>query len=400
MRCAHFDCYSGAAGDMILAALIDAGLQPTTLHALIDRLSLPGVTLHVSRVQRNGIAAAHVDVQLDPAHQKAHRHLPQILDIIARAGLPATVSACAERIFRRLAEAEAKVHGISIDKVHFHEVGAADAIVDIVGACVGLRELNIERITASPIAAGSGIVRCAHGELPVPAPATAELLRGVPLAACDEAGELTTPTGAAILTTVAHEWGALPPMRISEVGYGAGTRENRSRPNVLRITIGESDAGDETDADLVTVLETQLDDLPPQNVAFAADRLLEAGALDAFLVPIVMKKGRPGQLLTVLCRPGDVARLERVMFRETSTLGIRRHDCARHKLARTHERIETAYGPIRVKLGRQGDAVQQVWPEYEDCAAAAREHNVPLTTIQQAAQEAWQHEHESDTGRT
>lgn len=389
MKCGYFDCFCGAAGDMILAALLDAGLELETLQDVATRLRLPEVTLSVERVQRGGLAGLHLNVQIQASHAPHHRHLPDILDRIAQANLSAATTERAGRIFQRLAEAEAKAHGISPAQVHFHEVGAADALVDIVGACAGLEALGLERIICSPVPVGSGTVTCAHGVLPVPAPATAELLRGVPLADCDAPGELTTPTGAAILTTLTDSYGPLPAMRVQHVGYGAGTRENRARPNILRLLIGEVPTAAPAESDLVTVLEAQVDDATGQTVAYACERLLAAGALDAFVVPIIMKKGRPGQLVTVLCRPDDSVTLEDVLFRDTTTFGIRRQQCYRTKLTRTEVTVATPFGPIRLQVGRRGDAVVQAWPEYEECAAAARRANVSLRAVQEAALSAW-----------
>jgi uncharacterized protein (TIGR00299 family) protein len=397
MRCAYFDCFSGAAGDMILAAMLDAGLDREALRAQILRLRLPGVELAVETVRRGGLRGTHLQVLASPETGHAHRHLPQILKIIAAAELPARAAERATRIFSRLAEAEATVHGVAVEQVHFHEVGAADAIVDIVGTCIGLELLGVERIICAPLPTGHGTVSCAHGVLPVPAPATAELLRGIPLADCDEPGELTTPTGAAILTTLADAFGGLPAMRITSIGYGAGTRENQNRPNLLRLVLGQlgNDPAPQPGQERVVVLETQIDDATGQAVAYATSRLLEAGALDAFTVPIVMKKGRPGQLLTVLCRPEDAAALEELLFRETTTFGVRRHECQRTVLERFHETVSTPFGPIRVKIGRRAGAVFQAWPEYEDCADAARSSGRPLREVQDAARRSWAERHGS-----
>ncbi len=390
MRCGFFDCFSGAAGDMILAALVSAGYPLEALQELVRRLRLPGVEVESSQVRRAGLAGTQIRVIVPPEAQRAHRHLPHILELIAAAGLPPDVAENARRIFRRLAEAEAAVHGVTPEQVHFHEVGAADAIVDVVGACAGLHALGIERLVCAPIPTGSGTVQCEHGLMPVPAPATAELLKGVPLAACDEPGELTTPTGAAILTTLAAGFGPLPALRISAIGYGAGTRDSRTRPNILRLLIGElEDAPPADEQDTVIVLETQIDDATGQAIAHAAARLLEAGALDVYAVPIVMKKGRPGQLLTVLCRDSEAAALEDLLFAETTTFGIRRHTCSRHMLARRHETVATPFGPLRIKVGQRGGRVVQAWPEYDDCARAAREHSAALREVQAAALRAW-----------
>lgn len=390
MRIAYFDCFSGAAGDMILAALIDAGWPAERLHWLVNQLGLPGVSATVEKVKRHGIAATHVRVVIGPEAIKKHRHLHHIRDIIdAAAGLPPRMKDNALAVFRRLAEAEAAVHQTTIEKVHFHEVGAADAIVDIVGACLGLADLGVERTFCSPIPTGHGTVTCEHGVMPVPAPATALLLRGVPLAACDEPGELTTPTGAAVLTTLAGGFGPMPPMTLRASGTGAGTREGQTRPNILRVLIGETAAADGDETDTVALIEAQLDDATGQVLAHAGERLLAAGALDAYLTPIIMKKGRPGHLLTVLCRPEDCDALERVVLTETTTFGLRRSTTQRRKLAREHATVQTPHGPIRVKLGRLAGRVVQAWPEYDDCVAAAARTGAPLRQVQQAALEAW-----------
>ena len=385
MRIGYFDCFCGAAGDMILGALVDAGCPLPALQETVAALKLPGVSLSAEKVDQKGIAAMRVTVAVGPEPRKKHRHLPEIVSIIDRAGLKPRVADGAKTIFGRLAEAEATVHNTAVEKVHFHEVGAADAIVDIVCACAGLALLKIERVICSPIPTGRGTVTCEHGIMPIPAPATTLLLEGVPLADCDEPGELTTPTGAAILTTLANRFGPLPPMCIEAAGYGAGTRTGRTRANFLRLIIGETDAQESRETDAVCLLEAQVDDATGQVVAYACERLLEGGALDVYVVPIIMKKGRPGQLLTVLCRPDDVAALEAVMFRETTTLGIRRHACQRTKLARELVSVETRYGPIRVKVASRAGAMLRAWPEYEDCAAAARGAGVSLRDVQQAA---------------
>ncbi len=389
MRCGHFDCFSGAAGDMILGALIDAGCPLETMRATVEKLALPGVGLTAEKVQRQGLSATLARVAVAPGSQTAYRHLPEILQIIEQARLDPRVTDKAKAVFQRLAEAEAHVHGTAVERVHFHEVGAADAIVDIVCACAGLAALAVEWVTCSPIPAGSGAVTCEHGVMPVPAPATAYLLRGHPVAGCDEVGELTTPTGAALLTTLVDEFGPLPEMILEAVGCGAGTRESPTRPNLLRLFIGQVAPPDTAEHDTVTLLETQVDDATGQSLAYACQRLLEAGALDAYIVPIIMKKGRPGQLLTVVCRPRDAPTLERLVFAETSTFGVRRHDVRRTKLARRHVTVETRFGPIRVKVGRHGSAIEQARPEYEDCAATARKAGVPLQDVQREALRVW-----------
>lgn len=389
MRCGYFDCFSGAAGDMILASMVDAGCPVEVFAELPQRLKLGGVKLSAERVHRHGLAAVHVRVEVSADGSSGHRHLHQILRILDEAELSPAVRERAACIFRRLAEAEAAVHGVAVEKVHFHEVGAADAIVDIVGACAGIERLGLERVRCSPLPTGHGAVDTEHGVMPVPAPATVRLLEGVPLAACEEPGELTTPTGAAILTTIAEGFGPLPAMRLVGCGTGAGTREGRTRPNVLRLMIGELDETGETDVDTVCVLETQVDDAAGQNLAYACERLLEAGALDVYVVPIMMKKGRPGELLTVLCRPDDETRVADVLFAETGTLGIRRRLAERSKLRREVVRVATRFGILTLKVARRGGRVLRAWPEYEACAAAARQHRVPLRQVQEEALRAW-----------
>ncbi|TWT40921.1 hypothetical protein RAS1_36090 [Phycisphaerae bacterium RAS1] len=398
MRIAYFDCFSGAAGDMILAALIDAGCPLDYLIGVVATLNLPGVSLSAEKAKRGGISATHVRVQLAADAPRKHRHLSHILRIIDAAGLPQKVADNARRVFTRLADAEAAVHATTVEKVHFHEVGADDAIVDIVCVAAALHQLGVESCVCSAIPAGTGTVRCDHGLMPVPAPATALLLRGAALAACEEEGELTTPTGAAILTALCESYGPLPPMTLSQVGVGAGTREGRTRANILRVLIGESAVPRPSDEhDTVVVLESQLDDATGQVVAHACSRVLEAGALDAYIVPIIMKKGRPGQLVTVLSRPDDAAALEAILFAETPTLGIRRYTCERTTLTRRQDTVQTEFGAIRVKVASRDGAALRMQPEFEDCAAAAREHKAPLTTIQDAARRAWMREH-GDSG--
>ena len=384
---AYFDCFSGASGDMILGALLDAGLSLDDLRADLEGLAVEGYQLNATRIKKQGFAATQVDVQLDQDVSQAHRHLHDILELIDKSRLDTNVKAQATRIFRRLGEAEAKVHDTSIEKVHFHEVGAVDAIVDIVGTCIGLAHLNIDRVVCSPIPTGGGTVTCAHGVLPVPAPATAALLEGVPLASCDEQAELITPTGAAILTTLAESFGPIPPMVWGRAGYGAGSRDGITRPNLLRVVLGESLSSES--ADCVTVLEANLDDAPAEWIGFAVERLLAAGALDAYCVPITMKKSRPGVLLTVLCEPGRVAEMEGIVFAETTTLGIRRYTAQRSTLQRRFETVETAYGPVVMKIASRGGEDVTVAPEYEDCRRAAEAHGVALRKVMAAAEHAW-----------
>lgn len=403
MTIAYFDCFSGVAGDMSLAAMIDAGVPVEVFQNVIQQLKLPGVALAATRVKRHGIAAMHVDVTVEESARKKHRHLPQIVKIIDEADLSDRVKSQAKAVFQRLAEAEATVHGSTLEKVHFHEVGANDAIVDIVGACVGLEQLGVQRVICSPIPTGSGTVKCEHGIMPVPPPATAQLLRGFPIAATEETGELATPTGVALMTTLASDFGPSPAMTLRHVGVGAGTREGVTRANILRVLIGEMVAGraasgDGETTDAVTVLETQLDDANGQIVAFACERVLAAGALDSFVVPIIMKKGRPGQLLTVLCRPADADSLEAMLLRETGSLGVRRQTAMRTKLRREHVTVETRFGAVRVKVGRGDGSEPRGWPEYDDCAEVARRSGASLREVQQAALRSWMDRLDTGTG--
>lgn len=387
MRIAYFDCFNGAAGDMILAALISAGLSVEALRAELAKLKLDGFRLEVRQLKKQGFAATKVDVHAK--EQQGHRHLHHITRIIDGSDLGDAVKDRARRIFTRLAEAEAKVHGSTIEKVHFHEVGAIDAIVDIVGASIAVDLLSIDRIVCSPIPTGSGTVKCEHGLMPVPAPATAELLVGVPIALSDEMAELCTPTGAAILSTLAGSFGPLPPMRTTQIGYGAGTRDGKTRPNLIRVFLGESDTPSGLLEDEITVLEANLDDASGQQIGHAFEALFAAGALDVFAVPIQMKKNRPGVMLCVLASPEKAAACEAMIFAQTPTFGVRRFLCARRKLDRRTDTVATRYGPVRVKIGLRAGVVCMVAPEYEDCAAAAKTHGTGLHEVAFAAESAW-----------
>jgi uncharacterized protein (TIGR00299 family) protein len=367
VRVAHFDCFSGASGDMILGALIDAGVDADAIRAGLDSLGLP-IKLTIDRVKRGGIAAVHA--RIEAPHEHVHRHLHHVEAIIDKGRLTERQKALAKSFFRRLAEAEAAVHGIAIEKVHFHEVGALDSIVDFVGAAIGLDLLGAERITSRSVPPGSGTIKCEHGLMPVPAPATALLLRGVPLASSPIDTELTTPTGAAILTTVVTEWTDSPALTVERIGHGAGTKDFPTQPNVLRLLVGT--AANPAEADTVWLLETNLDDVPGEIVGYACERLLAAGALDVWTTAIQMKKQRPGVLLSVLTHDEKAGELEQVMFRETGTLGVRRCRYSRTTQPRSETTVQTALGPVRMKAGK---------PEYEDCARLAREHGVPLREV-------------------
>jgi len=310
--------------------------------------------------------------------------------MIAQAGLPARAAERAAAVFTRLARAEAQVHGIGEEEVHFHEVGAIDSIADVVGACLALELLGIDRVVCSPIPVGRGVVRCDHGEFPVPAPATAELLRGVPAFAGGVEGEATTPTAAAVLVTLAEAFGPLPGMEVRSVGYGAGSRDGGALPNVLRVFLGVPSG--EGEVDTVYELSANLDDCTGEVIAAAIGRLLPAGCLDAWAAPVVMKKSRPAWILHALCAPGDLEEIERIVLTETTTFGVRRRLCQRRKLRRAHETVETPYGPIRVKVGRLDGRAVTASPEFADCDAAAEAHHVPVREVQAAAAAAWRKE--------
>jgi pyridinium-3,5-bisthiocarboxylic acid mononucleotide nickel chelatase len=387
-RIAYFDCASGASGDMVLGAVVDLGLPIERLRGELERLGLPGYRLEASRVTRSGLASTHVDV-VSEAPAAGHRHLRHILELLEASGLEADVKERAGSLFRRLAEAEAAVHGTSVERVHFHEVGAVDSIVDIVGGVIALRWLEASRFVASPLNVGTGTVTMSHGTFPVPPPATARLVAGVPVYG-DGEGELLTPTGALLVTAHATAYGPLPAMRIERIGHGAGGRETSGRPNVLRLIVGDEEpvpAGDR-----VLVLETEVDDASPQLLGPLLDRLLAEGALDAFFTPVQMKKGRPGVLVTVIAEPGRRVPLEELLFRETTTLGVRRQEWTRTVLERETRTVATAYGPIRVKIGRRGGVVYNASPEFDDCQRAASERGVAVKEVLAAALAAWRAE--------
>ena len=395
MTIAYFDCFSGASGDMILAALVDAGADVANLRRQLEALSVGGCSILAEKITKQGFAATRITVPGHPGEDAPHRSPGTVRRIIKDAELSDWVKRQAVAVFQRLAKAEATVHACPVEQVHFHEVGAVDAIADIVGAMIALEDLGVDRVLCSPIPTGSGTVTCAHGVLPVPAPATADLLRGVPLAECDEAGELTTPTAAAVLTTLAESFGPLPAMTVERSGYGAGRREGVQRPNLLRVILGKPVTEMQTDE--ITVLETNLDDVSPEVVGYCLERLLEAGALDAYAVPIYMKSSRPATLLTVLAEPQRVPDLEAILFAETTTLGVRRQTARRSKLSRRTERVETPFGLIGVKVGRRGQGVLTAAPEYRDCREAARRHHVALRVVMEAALRVW-HERDRESG--
>lgn len=384
-RIAYLDCLSGISGDMTLAALVDAGVELAEIQSGVDSLGISGCRLVAREVQKKGFRALSITVEHEPEH--AHRHLHHIVDMIDGSRLTDPQKELARKIFGRLAEAEAKVHGTSIEKVHFHEVGAVDSIADIVGAAIGWNLLAVDRVVSSPVPTGSGTIMIAHGRTSVPAPATGELLKNIPLADSQVEAELTTPTGAAILATLADGYGPLPAMRVERIGYGAGQRDLEEQPNLMRLFVGES--SDELGADRIWILETNLDDVAGEVVGHCAAKLWESGALDVYTAAIQMKKGRPGVKLSVLCGEADIERLERVIFRETTTLGIRRWAAARHKLRRGAHSVKTAWGEVAGKLGWLPGEPPRFSPEYEVCRQVAEKHDVPFREVYEAAQKAF-----------
>jgi len=452
MRIAYLECFSGISGDMFLGALVDAGVPAHVLEETVAALGV-GARLEISRVVRSGISATKVDVWVDgeedmpreqywakeneaqahspakpnrehhphdvhdhhqPEHQHSHGHsseaensragepaphkhehthgrgLTEIRDIINKSGISDAARKTAVAIFEALGAAEAKIHNLPIEEIHFHEVGAVDAIVDIVCAAVGVEALGVDEIVCSPLNVGGGMVQCAHGTFPVPAPATVELLKDAPVYSSGVQAELVTPTGAAIVKTLARRFAVFPAMKIEKAGYGAGSRDFPGHPNVVRLTVGEaSTSAAKTLSETLTVLEANLDDLNPQVFGYVMDRLLEEGALDVFGVSVQMKKNRPGTLLTILCKPEDAAKLTQLVFTETTTLGVRRRDEVRQTLARRWENVCTPWGEVRIKIASMNGTVTNYAPEYEDCRRIAAEHHVPLKTVLQEAARAY-----------
>jgi uncharacterized protein (TIGR00299 family) protein len=377
----YLDAFSGISGDMTVGALVDAGASAAGVIDALESLST-GARFEVEKTRRNGLAASKFRVHLSAEPQK-HRHLWHILAMIDRSGIPARAKQNASAVFQRLGEAESSVHGVAVEKVHFHEVGAADSIADIVGACVALDILDIDEVCSSAINVGSGTVMTEHGVLPIPAPATANLLAGKPIYARGPAMELTTPTGAAIAATLSSGFGVMPPMRISSIGHGAGDRDFKDSPNVLRVLIGERTGAPEST--VVSVIEANIDDSSPQVLGYALERLMEAGALDASLSPLQMKKNRPGSLLRVIARPQDQEMLAQLVFSETSTLGLRIYSAERRIEERRIVEVDTQYGKVRVKVSGHGSFA----PEYDDCRAIAARTGMPLPEVFAAAQAAY-----------
>jgi uncharacterized protein (TIGR00299 family) protein len=387
MRIAYFDCFSGISGDMCLGALISAGWPASDLQTLPARLGLSGVTIEVGTAKRGPFVATRVIVEV--GERQPHRHLHHITDILERAELEPAVRERAKQVFLRLAAAEAEVHGSTLEKVHFHEVGAADALVDVVGTIEGLAALGVSEVFASPLRLGRGAVQSDHGLIPVPAPATALLLRGAPVEMPDIEAELVTPTGAALVTTLVRRWTEPPPFRLEQVGTGAGGRDLKAQPNVLRVLLGEVASATGPARRKVAVLETALDDENPQFIAALLPRLIEHGALDAMLVPTVMKKGRSGLWLVVVAETDRAPELAQRILQETSSLGVRMREDVRFELERRMEEVETSFGRVALKVASLPEGGERAAPEFESVRKAAEASGRPLREVAEAAIEAW-----------
>lgn len=377
MKTAYFDCSSGIAGNMVLGALIDAGLELSFLKNELKKLGVLHYSLLVTKTKRGLVSGTHLNIKTE--REKSPRHLKDILKIINQTKLSRDVKQLSSRIFKRLAEAEAKVHGEPISKIHFHEVGAVDAIIDIVGTAIGLEKLGIEKVYCSPIPTGHGTIKCAHGILPIPAPATVELLTGVPIYSSGIKGELVTPTGAAIITTIASDFIDMPRLKLETTGNGAGSRVYPSLVNFLRVYIGESFIL--STRDTIVQIETNIDDLNPKSYGNVISKLMKAGALDAYTIPVTMKKGRQGIALTVLCEPDKRDAIVTRIFNLTTTFGTRIFLVPREKLGRKFKTVKTKYGKIKVKVGSLGQEVMTIAPEYEDYKKIAKKHHLPIQKV-------------------
>lgn len=385
MKVCYLECFSGISGDMLLGALADAGADPGQLRDSIGALGLDGVELVFEKCSRAGIAGMNLTVNVAQDH--SHRSLSKIEQIIGSSSLSEQVRERSIRIFRRLGEVEAAIHQIPIEKVHFHEVGALDSIADIVGACVAFELLEIEQIYCSALNLGSGTVTAAHGVMPVPAPATAALVTGIPVYSDGPAVELTTPTGAAIVTTLAAGFGPMPAMSIQSIGYGAGDKDFPGRANLTRAMIGELSQTPTSEATEIRIIEANIDDMSPEWAGFVRERLeADDGALDVTLLPVSMKKGRPGFMISVLCRPADHDRLADLLFAETTTIGIRSYAAQRRVLERSHQTVTTRYGDVRIKVASEDGKERNAAPEYEDCRRLAIDNNVPLKEVWRQAE--------------
>ena len=394
-RICHIDPVCGASGDMLLGALIDVGVPVATLQQRIDQIGLRGLLLHVKRVQKRGVAAAKVHVLAPREH--AHRHLPDIERILDASDLPERVKATAQQVFRVLAHAEAKVHDVPVEAVHFHEVGALDAIADVVGVVAGFYELQLDQVTCRALPVSHGTVRCEHGLLPVPPPAVLHLMEGLPTEPLDIDGETVTPTAAALLRVLVTQWRSMPAMTIDTHGCGAGTKDF-PRPNIVRLIIGQRRDNVDSLAELnetLTVLSTNIDDMNPEWLPPLLERLMSAGALDTWLTPILMKKGRPAHTLSVLCEPAAAELLRSSIYAHSTSLGIRQEQVARFSVAREIVRVATRWGDVRVKVATLPSGERRATPEFSDCKNVSEQHHVPISAVYEATTVAWRM-HEGD----
>jgi uncharacterized protein (TIGR00299 family) protein len=385
MKTLYLDCPMGISGDMFLAALIDLGVDPKMILRELKKLPVDKIDVEIKKAVRHSITGTTFKVRLAEAHH--HRTFRDIKKIIGESSLSPKVKSLSTAIFKVIAEAEGKIHGIKADEVHFHEIGAMDSIIDIVGAAIAVDSLKVKKVVSSPIALGTGWARTMHGTIPIPAPATLEILKGVPTAASSAPFELTTPTGAAIVKTLASSFGPMPPMTIEAAGYGAGKKDFKESANLLRAVIGTAGEAAEG-AQWLILLETNIDDMSPQVAGYLMERLLSEGALDAFYTPVQMKKGRPGVLLTVLTGSEKKDRLLEIIFTESTTIGVRETGVLRHCLERKEAKVRTPYGIVRIKLALREGRVVNVQPEYEDCRTAAKKKGVALKLVMDAAREA------------
>ena len=384
MKTLYFDCFSGASGDMILGALIDAGADFDKIRETLATLDVSGYTLRAEKANKHGIMATQFNVDLEKEHDQPHRHLRHIVEIIESGDLSKQVKSASLETFQRLAECEAEVHGTTPEKIHFHEVGAVDSIIDIVGCHLALEQLKPDRIVASSLHVGSGTVKCAHGIMPVPAPATALLLRGAPSYAGEVEGELVTPTGAALITQLAISFGPMPEMSVDAVGSGSGTKDLPDRPNVLRIFLGETTEAP-SEREPITVMEANIDDMNPELFPPLIGHLIEAGARDAFLTPVLGKKGRPAHVVTVLADEATVEAVTAILFRESTTLGLRMRQEERICLAREQKKVATPWGDVGVKVAHYQGEQTNTAPEHDDCARVAKDAGVPALVVYEAA---------------
>ena len=386
MKILYFDCFSGVSGNMILGAMVDAGIDIKALKKELKKLDLHGYSLKVSKVKRKGIKGTKVDVIVDKKKHLHHTHYKDIKRLIERSKLPEKIKEDSLSIFKNIAEAEAKIHRTSVDNVHFHEVGAVDSIVDVVGASICISLLNSDTILSSPINTGKGMVKTEHGLLPVPAPATTEMLKGFPSYSSDIEFELATPTGVGIITAMAKASNAIPVMKTNAIGYGAGSKDFSDSPNLLRIMIGEGYSPSEQDS--ITVIESNIDDMNPQFYDHIMNRIFDAGALDVFLTPIIMKKNRPAVKITLLSDNDNVNKLADILLKETTSFGLRMYKTERIKLEKEIKTVKTEYGSTKVKIGKKNGKIINIAPEYEDCKRIANERGISIREVYEKVKSA------------